>query len=107
MQETWVQSLVQKDPTCHRACEPENHNSWACAVEPGSHNADAYTCLEPVLLSKKGHCNEKPEHHNQFLQLEESLHSNEDPAQPKINNKNKNLSENKKTSLKEKVNRMA
>ena len=29
MQGTWVQSLVQEDPTWHRATKPVRHNYWA------------------------------------------------------------------------------
>ena len=50
MQGTWVQSLVQEDPT---AVEP---SSQAAAIEAAH--------LKPVLCSKRSHCNEKPEHHN-------------------------------------------
>ena len=36
MQETWVQSMVLEDPTCHRATKPV-HNDLACA-EPGNYS---------------------------------------------------------------------
>ena len=36
MQETWVQSLIWEDPTCHGAIKPMCHNYWACALEPES-----------------------------------------------------------------------
>ena len=26
MREMWVQSLIQEDPTCHRATKPVHHN---------------------------------------------------------------------------------
>ena len=38
MQGTWVQALVQEDPTCGGATKPVSHNYWACALEPASHN---------------------------------------------------------------------
>ena len=38
MQGTRVRSLVQEDPTCHRATKPVHHNYWACALEPTNHN---------------------------------------------------------------------
>ena len=72
MQGTWVWSLVWEDPTCRRATKPMHHNYWACALEPASHNY--WACvpqllkparLEPVLLNKRSHCNEKPVHHNE------------------------------------------
>ena len=37
MQETWVRSLIQEDPTCRRAAKPIHHNYWACALKPGNH----------------------------------------------------------------------
>ena len=49
MQGMWVQSLVWEDPTCHRQLSP-----CATATEP--------VHLEPGLLSKRSHCNEKPAH---------------------------------------------
>ena len=47
MQGTWVRSLVQEDPTCHRATKPMRHNYWTCALQPTSHN---YWALAPQLL---------------------------------------------------------
>ena len=71
MQGTWVQALVQEDPTCHRATKPLCHNDWARALEPASHNYWAHMlqllkpmCLEPMLHNKRSHHNEKPAHHN-------------------------------------------
>ena len=94
MQETWVRSLIWEDPTCHgatklthhiyeaRALEPRSHNYWAhvwhCsprALEPGSTPRKA-TAISPPLQLEGSPCSP---------QLEKSLHSNEDPAQPKIN----------------------
>ena len=70
-QGTRVRSLVQEDPTCHGATKPMCHNYWACALEPTSHNYWACepqllkpTRLEPVLLNKRSHCNEKTAHHS-------------------------------------------
>ena len=37
VQETWVQSLTQEDPTCCRATKPMHHSYWACALEPTIH----------------------------------------------------------------------
>ena len=34
MQGTWVQSLVQEDPTCRGATKSVHHSYWACALEP-------------------------------------------------------------------------
>ena len=44
MQGTWVLPLVWVDPTCLGATKP--------------------ACLEPVLQSKRSHCNEKPPYLN-------------------------------------------
>ena len=38
MQETWVQSLVEKDHTYCRATKPVCYNYWACALEPRNGN---------------------------------------------------------------------
>ena len=35
---TWVQALVQEDPTCCRAAKPMCFNYGSCALEPVSHN---------------------------------------------------------------------
>ena len=50
MQETWVQSLVQEDSTCHTAAKPTHHSYRACA-------------LELVFYNKRSRSNEKPAHH--------------------------------------------
>ena len=88
MQETQVRSLVQEDPACCRAAEPTRHNSWACALEPGSCN---YGAQAPWLLkpARPGACalqQEKPPHWEaRTAQLEKHLHSNQDPALPNTN----------------------
>ena len=38
MQETQVQSVLQKDPLCCESTKPVGHNYWACALEPGNSN---------------------------------------------------------------------
>ena len=38
VQRTWVQSLVQEDPTCRGAIRPVSHDYWAWALQPGSSN---------------------------------------------------------------------
>ena len=58
MQATQVPSLVQEDPTCHRATKPVRHNYWAWALEPASHN---YWAHAPQLL--------KPESHNYWAHV--------------------------------------
>ena len=72
MQGTWVRSLIQEDPTCHRATQPVHPNFWACTLRdykaqtlsPYAATAKAWT---PALRSKK------------------SLHHSSDPAQSKVN----------------------
>ena len=50
MQETWVQSLIWEDPTCHGATEPLNHNYWACApLSPPAAPTEA--CMPLILWS--------------------------------------------------------
>ena len=71
----------QKDPTCCRATKSMRHSYWAWALEPENHNYWSPHTLEPMLCKQ-----EKPQSENSTqLQLEKRLHSNEDPAQPKIN----------------------
>ena len=38
VQETWVQSLVQEDPTCHRKAKLMCHNYRTCPLEPRDRN---------------------------------------------------------------------
>jgi len=80
MQETWVWSLIQEDPTCHRATKPVHCKYWACALEPRNYNHWSPWALKPMLHDKRSHHNEKPEHHNE----RKPTHSSEDPTQPKI-----------------------
>ena len=64
MQGTLVQPLVREDPTRHGATEPTCHSYWCFwAQSPGSTTRDATITRSPA-------------------------HSNEDPAQPKINQYN-------------------
>ena len=70
----------------HGATKPLCHNHWACALEPASHNFWSLSTLKPTL------CNEKPQQWEACApqlesslhsrQLDESLCSNKDPAQP-------------------------
>ena len=60
MQGTWVQALVQEDPTCRGATKPVCHNYWAhtpLLLKPAH--------LEPMLHNKRSHRNEKPAYHNE------------------------------------------
>ena len=65
MQGTWVRALVQEDSTCCGATKLMRHNSWACVLEPTSHNYWSPCALQPVLCNKRSHCNEKPTRHNE------------------------------------------
>ena len=60
MQGTQVWSLIWEDPICFRATKPVGHKYWSRST------------WEPMLHSKRSHCNEKPMHHNG---LQSSLHS--------------------------------
>ena len=96
MQVTRVWSLVQENPIHHKAKMPGCHNYWVCALEPMSCNYWAYV---PKLLKPAGPkaCALQQEKSLQWeaqapqlesspcsLQLDKSLSSNVDPAQPKI-----------------------
>ena len=43
MQKTWVQSLIQKDPTCPGATKPMHHNYGTCALSPGAATTESLT----------------------------------------------------------------
>ena len=74
-----------------RATNPLHHSYWACALEPENHN---YWSPSPRTCAQQ---QEKPpqweahapqlESSPYLLQLEKSLNSNEEAAQPKINKK--------------------
>ena len=90
------QFLIWEDPTCHKATKPMCRNYWACAwcpgastTEPTCHNYWGPHPRACVLQQEK-----PPQWEAQAPQLEgnpllattrESLCSNEDPAQPKLN----------------------
>ena len=59
MQGTWVQFLIQKDPTCCGATKPVCHNYCSCALEARSHNYQAHMPTESVLGKERSRCNEK------------------------------------------------
>ena len=80
MQETQVRSLIQEDSTCCGTTKPGPQNHQACALEPESHNHWCPPGLESALRQEKS---SQWEAH--APQLEKSLWSNKDPAQPKIN----------------------
>ena len=95
MQGTQVRSLIWKDPTW--ATKPVDHNYWVCALEFGSHKYWAHgpQLLKLVRAVESTLCNEKPLQWEACTlqlgnspcspRLENSLHGNKDPEQPKIN----------------------
>ena len=100
VQKIQVWSLVQADPTCCTATKPMCHNYWACALELGDRNCWTYTLLllKPMhpwacVLQQEATAMRSLytaiEGSPDLLQLEKNLHSNEDPAQPKINKQKK------------------
>ena len=40
MQETWVQSRVPEDPTCHRATKPMHHTTEPRLYSPGAETTE-------------------------------------------------------------------
>ena len=84
-----------EDPTCHGASKPVCHNYWTCALEPGSCNCWAHVPqLRKPTHPRASTPQEKPpqwearapqlESSPHSPQLEKSLCSNDDSAQPKI-----------------------
>ena len=88
MQRTRVLSLVWEDSTCQEATKPRHHNYWACA--PQQEKPLRWEACAPQLESSP--C---------LRQLEKSLSSNKDSAQPPkdaLNNKTQRIyNENLKT----------
>ena len=88
-------SLIWEDPTCHCAPKPVCHNHCVCAPEPRNCNHWAHIpqVLKPVQPWAPQQ--EKPPATRSLHttlwsspsspQLDKSLCSNEDPAQPKVN----------------------
>ena len=53
MKETWIWSLIWKDPISCRATKPVGHNYWACALEPGNRNYWTWCPKACVLQQEK------------------------------------------------------
>ena len=87
MQETWVWSLVQEDPTRCRTTNPEHHNYRAQALKAVSWNywrPRVHALQQDKSPQWEAHALQlKSSSHLQ--QLEKSLCSNKDPVQPKLN----------------------
>ena len=96
MQETHVQFLIWKDPTCHGETQPMHRSYWDCGLEPGSCNCWAQVlqlvkamhpwawALQQEKLPQCKACTLHLEGSPCSLQLEKSLQSNKDHAQLKI-----------------------
>ena len=86
MQETWIQSLIQEDPTSHRTTKPISHNYWACVLQSRNRN---YWHLHTLLWNEKPPqwetSAQHPQSSLQLPQQEKSHCSNKDPAQSKTN----------------------
>ena len=79
---TWVQSLVQEDPTSLGATEPMLQNYWACALEPRSHS-----CWARAPRSLSSATREPTQWGACVPQLEKARVQPQDPVPPKIENK--------------------
>ena len=56
VQETWVQSLIWKDPTWRGAAKPTSH-SWACLCSRAwERQLLKLVCPEPVLCNERSRC---------------------------------------------------
>ena len=92
VQGTQVRSLAWEDSTCCKATKAGRHNYWAQVLASTGCNRWSPLTLEPMLRNKRSHPNEKPvpqlERSPRSPQLN-SMCSNEDPAQPKINKSEK------------------
>ena len=91
MQGTWVQFLVQENPTCHRAAKPMCHNYWACTLEPTSHSCWAHVPqllkpvhLEPMLHNQRSHLHTTMKSSPCLLQLEKACTEQQRPNAAKI-----------------------
>ena len=89
MQEKQVRSLVWEDPTCLRATNPVHPNQWACTPEPGSQDHWAHVPSSPSSASREATAMRSPHtatgEQPLLAAARESLCSNKDPAQPKVN----------------------
>ena len=74
-EETWVQTLMQEDPTCSGATKPGSCNYWAYVLQ----------LLKPEHPRTCAQQQEKPlQWEARIPQPEKSPRSNKDPVQPKI-----------------------
>ena len=90
MQKTRVWSLIWEDPIYYRETKPVRYNYWAHVPEllkPVHPRAHAMRSLQEKPLHWEA-CAPQLESRPCSLQLEKSVCSDEEPAQPKINTKN-------------------
>ena len=90
MQKTRVWSLIWEDPICYRETKPMRYNYWAHVpqlLKPVHPRAHAMRSLQEKPLQWEA-CAPQLESRPCSLQLEKSMCSSEDPAQPKIHLKN-------------------
>ena len=61
-QATQALSLVQEDPTCHRATKAVRYSYWTCALELGNHNYQAHVLqlLKPACPRARATQQDKP-----------------------------------------------
>ena len=95
MQEIWVWSFIQEDPTCHGATKLVCHIYWTCAPKPRNHNCWAHTLqlLKPPRPRTGTQKQQKPPQGEAWAsQLEsgpsspqQSKAQQQDRVQPKIN----------------------
>ena len=89
-----VRSLVWEDPTCLRANKPVLCKCWAGTLEPTCHSSGSLRVLESCALQQEepprwAACALQLEGSPCLLHLEKPARVSEDPAQPRVNNKQK------------------
>ena len=96
-------SLIWQDAPCQGAIKPVWHNYWTCALEPGSRKywGHVLQLLKPTCPRTRALQQEQPPPREACVpplrrsphspQLEKSLSSNSDPAQPKMQWKKSNF----------------
>ena len=84
MQETWIPSLSQKDPTSHGETKLMCCNYWAHALQLLKPTASAHALQQEKPPQWETHAPQL-ESSPWTPQLDKVVRSNEDPAQPNIN----------------------
>ena len=90
MQETWVWSLIW-DLTCHGTPKSSRCNYWACALSSGTTTIKTQVPWSLCSAAREATAGRsrtpKLEGNPHSPQLDKSLRSSEDPAQPKVKQK--------------------